>query len=89
MPAKVAYLWQFAFFFLRIEYTFYKFLYYPLVVGERGEKCQENRWPHGMCYYNDSNRVRNGAISIAQWGLLNDFYKVNPIGQSVGNQSAF
>ena len=37
--------------------------------------------PHGMCYSHYGNGVRNGAISIAQWGLLSDCYKVNPIGQ--------
>ena len=34
-----------------------------------------------MCYTHYGNWVRNGAISIAQWGLLSDCYKVNPIGQ--------
>ena len=29
---------------------------------------------HGMCY----SHYGNGAISIAQWGLLSDCYKVNP-----------
>ena len=38
-------------------------------------------WPHGMCYSHYGNGVRNGAIFIAQWGLLSDCYKVNPIGQ--------
>ena len=37
--------------------------------------------PHGMCYSHYVNGVRNGAISIAQWGLLSDCYKANPIGQ--------
>ena len=37
--------------------------------------------PRGMCYSHYGNGVRNGAISIAQWGLLSDCYKVNPIGQ--------
>ena len=35
---------------------------------------------HGMCYSHYGNGVRNGAISIAQWGLLSDCYQVNPIG---------
>ena len=39
------------------------------------------REPHGMCYSHYGNKVHNGAISIAQWGLLSDCYKVNPIGQ--------
>jgi hypothetical protein len=34
-----------------------------------------------MCYSHYGNGVRNGAISIAQWGLLSDCYNVNPIGQ--------
>ena len=37
--------------------------------------------PHGMCYSYYGNLVRNGVISIAQWGLLSDCYKVNPIGK--------
>ena len=37
--------------------------------------------PHSMCYSHYSNGVRNGVISIAQWGLLGDCYKVNPISQ--------
>ena len=37
--------------------------------------------PHGMCYSHLGNGVRNGAISITQWGFINDRYKVNPIGQ--------
>ena len=37
--------------------------------------------PHGMCYSHYGNGVCKGAISIAQWGLLSDCYKVNPIGQ--------
>ena len=37
--------------------------------------------PHGMCYSHYGNGVRNGTISIVQWGLLSDCYKVNPIGQ--------
>ena len=41
----------------------------------------KKRRPHGMCYSHYDNRVRNGAFSIAQWGLLSDCYKVNPIGQ--------
>ena len=36
---------------------------------------------HSMCYSRYINGVRNGAISIAHWGLLSDCYKVNPIGQ--------
>ena len=36
--------------------------------------------PHGMCYSHYGNGVRNVAISIEQWGLLSDCYKVNPIG---------
>ena len=34
-----------------------------------------------MCYSHYGNGVRNGAISIARWGLLSDCYKVNPIDQ--------
>ena len=34
-----------------------------------------------MCYSHYGNGVRNGAISIVQWYLLSDCYKVNPIGQ--------
>ena len=41
--------------------------------------------PHGICYshYGNGvhNGVHNGVIFIAQWGLLSDCYKVNPIGQ--------
>ena len=33
--------------------------------------------PDGMC----CSHYGNGAISIAQWGLFSDYYKVNPIGQ--------
>ena len=40
-----------------------------------------NILPHGICYSHYGNGVRNGAVSIAQWGLLSDCYKVNPIGQ--------
>ena len=36
---------------------------------------------HGMCYSHYGNGVLNGAITIAQWGLLSDCHKVNPIGQ--------
>ena len=32
-----------------------------------------------MCYSNFGNGVLDGAISITQWGFLNDHYKVNPI----------
>ena len=35
----------------------------------------------GMCYSHYGNGVRNGAISIAEWGLLSDCFKVTPIGQ--------
>ena len=34
-----------------------------------------------MCYSHFGNGVRNGAISITQWGFINDRYKVNPVGQ--------
>ena len=37
--------------------------------------------PHGMCYSHFGNGVRNGAISITQFGFINDRYKVNPVGQ--------
>jgi hypothetical protein len=37
--------------------------------------------PHGMCYSHFGKGVRNGAISITQWGFINDSYKVNPVGQ--------
>ena len=37
--------------------------------------------PHGMCYSHLGNGVRNGAISITQWGFINDRYKVKPVGQ--------
>ena len=37
--------------------------------------------PDGMCCSHYGNGVRNGAISIAQWGLLSDCFKVNRIGQ--------
>ena len=33
--------------------------------------------PHDMCYSN----FGNGAISITQWGFINDHYKVSAIGQ--------
>jgi len=33
--------------------------------------------PHGMCYSHFGNEVCNGAISIPQWGFINDRYKVN------------
>ena len=35
--------------------------------------------PHSMCYSYYDNGVCNVAISIVQWGLLSDCYKVNPI----------
>ena len=38
-----------------------------------------NSWPHGMCYSHYGNGVHNGAISIAQWGLLSGCYKVCPL----------
>ena len=41
---------------------------------------KENR-PHSMCYSHFDNEIRNGAISITQWGFINDHYKVNPVGQ--------
>ena len=47
----------------------------------RSEVLKEVSMPRGMCYSHYGNGVRNGAISIAQWGLLSDCYKVNPIGQ--------
>ena len=34
-----------------------------------------------MCYSHFGNGVRNGAISITQWGFINDRYKVNPVDQ--------
>ena len=34
-----------------------------------------------MSYSHYGNGVCKGAISIAQWGLLSDCYKVNPIGR--------
>ena len=37
--------------------------------------------PHSMYYSHYGNWVRNGAISIMQWVLLSDAYKVNPIGE--------
>ena len=37
--------------------------------------------PHGICYSHFGNRVRNGAISITQWGFISDYYKVKSIGQ--------
>ena len=37
--------------------------------------------PHSICYSHYTNGVCNGATSIAQWGLLSDYYKVNSIGQ--------
>ena len=37
--------------------------------------------PQGMCYSHYDNGFGNGTVSIAQWGLLSDCYKVNPIGQ--------
>ena len=37
--------------------------------------------PHGMCYSNFGNIFQNGAISIAQRDFINDYYKVNAIGQ--------
>ena len=37
--------------------------------------------PHGMCYSHFGNGVRNGAISITQWGFMNDCCKVNPVVQ--------
>ena len=37
--------------------------------------------PHGMCYSHFGNGVRNGAISITQWGFINDRYIVIPVGQ--------
>ena len=44
-------------------------------------KREEAAWPHGICYSHFGNEVCNGAISITQWGFINDCYKVNPIGQ--------
>ena len=37
--------------------------------------------PHGMCYSHLGNGVRNGAISITQWGFISGYYKVKSIGQ--------
>ena len=37
--------------------------------------------PHVMWYSHYDNGVHNGAVSIPQWDLLSDSYKVNPIGQ--------
>ena len=34
-----------------------------------------------MCYSHFGNGVRIGAISITQWGFINDRYKVNPVDQ--------
>ena len=34
-----------------------------------------------MCYSHFGNEVRNGAISITQWGFINARYKINPVGQ--------
>jgi hypothetical protein len=34
-----------------------------------------------MCYSRIGNGVRNGAISTTQLGFINDYYKVNAIGQ--------
>ena len=37
--------------------------------------------PQSMCYSHYGNGVGNGAISTAQWGLLSNGYKLNPVGQ--------
>ena len=34
-----------------------------------------------MCYSHLGNGVRNGAISILQWGFINDYCKVNAVGK--------
>jgi hypothetical protein len=34
-----------------------------------------------MCYSHLGNGVRNGAISITQWGFITGSYKVKSIGQ--------
>ena len=39
------------------------------------------RQSHGMCYSHFGDEVRNGAISIMQWGFINDCNKVNPVCQ--------
>ena len=44
-------------------------------------KIGEEPKPHVMCYSHFGVEVRNGAISITQWGFINDHYKVNPVGQ--------
>ena len=41
---------------------------------------KENR-PHSMCYSHFDNEIRNGAISITQWGFINDYYMVYAVGQ--------
>ena len=41
--------------------------------------------PQGMCYSHLGNGVRNGAISISQWGFISGCYKVKSIGQWVKN----
>ena len=37
--------------------------------------------PHGMCYSHLGKGIRNGAISIMQWGFISGCYKVKSIGQ--------
>ena len=49
--------------------------------GHCYSKREEAAWPHGICYSHFGNEVCNGAISITQRGFINDFSKVNPIGQ--------
>ena len=34
-----------------------------------------------MSYSHFVNEVHNGAISITQWGVINDHYEVNPVDQ--------
>ena len=55
-----------------LEYLGYTILNLPLM-------------PHGMCYSHFGNGVRNGAISIIQWGFINDCYKGWPMGKKYGN----
>ena len=37
-----------------------------------------------MCYSHFGNGVRNGAISITQWGFINDRYKGKNSGNGMG-----
>ena len=40
-----------------------------------------DRLPHGLCYSHFDKEVHKEAISIRQRGFINDFSKVNSIGQ--------